>query len=180
MVYSAIPTMRKWRHASLPPTLTDDQITLLLATCSDNQSANLRDRAIILLLARLGVRAGEVASLSLDDIDWREGRLLIPPGKTHRERVLPLLPEVGKALVDYLRGGRPSSTSRKIFLGTRPPFRPFQDSSPISHLVRRRLSQAGVSANARYAAHLFRHYAASRTMPRVDANAAIHRGVNDG
>ncbi len=92
----ALPTMRKWRHASLPPTLTDDQIEAFLATCSGQHPADLRDRAAILFLVRLGMRAGEVAMLSLDDIDWREARLVIRCGKAHRERVLPLLSEVGQ------------------------------------------------------------------------------------
>lgn len=158
----AIPTMRKWRHASLPPTMTGEQIEALLATCSGEHPADLRDRAAILLLARLGVRAGEVAMLSLDDIDWGEARLVIHCGKAHRDRVLPLLADVGQALADYLKLGRPSSTSRKIFLGTRAPFQPFHGTSPVSHIVKRRLSQAGIQVSARYAAHLLRHTLASR------------------
>jgi site-specific recombinase XerD len=93
--------------ASLPRHLNKEQVNQVLAVCQETKLNELRNAAVLLLLARLGLRAGEVASLSLEDNYWTEGRLLIRAGKSHRERTLPLEEQVGQALVEYLQHRRP-------------------------------------------------------------------------
>jgi integrase/recombinase XerD len=113
---AAVPKLRQWTHATLPPSLTPAQVDQVLATCTGNAPHHLRNRAILLLLARLGLRAHEVVTLCLEDIDWRQGHLRLHPGKTHHERALPLAHEVGQALAVYLSQGRPASAGRSLAL----------------------------------------------------------------
>jgi site-specific recombinase XerD len=113
---AAALTPPQWTHAALPARLTPQEVEQLLATYADGTASNLRNHAMLLLLARLGLRAHEVVSLCLDDIDWADGRLSIRPGKTHRARSLPLPQDVGCAVVAYVQHGRPPSTYRQVFL----------------------------------------------------------------
>lgn len=158
----AIPTIRHWKHAALPPQLREEELTAVLASPQQETAVGLRDRAVLLLLSRLGMRAKEVAGLSVDQVDWHGGRLLLRAGKTHRERVLPLSEEVGQALAAYLTRGRPESKSRIIFLRSLPPFDPLEGASAVSRIARRRLLGIGYSAALGLGAHLFRHTVASR------------------
>ena len=160
---SAVPTVRHWKLASLPNHLSEETVAGVLAQCQGTTAVRRRDRAILLLLARLGVRAGEVSQLVLDDIDWRVGHILIRAGKSDRDRILPLAQEIGEALVCYLRSGRPQSPSRRIFLRCRAPFTPLT-SQAVSEVARRAQRRAGVSG-VRLGAHVFRHSAAT-TMVR--------------
>jgi integrase/recombinase XerD len=159
---AAVPIPRQWIHAPLPCRLTDEEVERVLATCIDGRPPALRNHAILLLLARLGVRAHEVAALCLDDINWYEGQVRICPGKTHRERILPLVQEVGCAVATYLQHGRPPTTSRHLFLYCRAPFRPLTDATAISRIATRALVRAGIAARSRLGAHTFRHTAASQ------------------
>jgi integrase/recombinase XerD len=118
-----------------------------------------RDYAILLLLARLGLRAGEVASLGLNDIDWSVGKLSVC-GKGGRRCELPLSSEVGAAIAAYLRQGRPQCTDRRVFLRTKAPARAFQGSSAVGTIVKRRLKRARITAPT-YGTHQFRHGLAS-------------------
>jgi integrase len=161
----AIPPIRQWKHATLPAALSPEDLAKVLAEPHERTVKGLRNRAILLLLARLGLRAGEVRRICLEDIDWRQGNLLIRAGKNHRERILPLPEDVGEALIDYLQHGRPSHKGRTIFLTLDPPYRPLVSSAPISMLATQAIESAGVQT-ARTGAHVFRHYAASGTMPR--------------
>lgn len=156
----AVPTVREWKLASLPRYLPPDQVVQLLASCGESTGVELRNRAILVLLARLGLRAGEVAALSLDDIDWRTGCLVIRAGKTRRERKLPLPDEVGQALAAYLRGGRPQSPQRKLFLRVRPPWGPLKPSA-VTPIAQCALRRAGVKVS-RSGAHVFRHTLATQ------------------
>jgi integrase len=133
----------------------------MLAAANDGTSVGLRNHAILLLLARLGLRAQEVVQLQLEDIAWAEGRLVIRATKSHRVRQLPLAHDVGNALATYLQHGRPVSTSRAMFLHHRAPFGPFQSSSTIAKIVRLALQQAELHTRAS-GAHALRHTAASR------------------
>jgi site-specific recombinase XerD len=159
---AAVPIPRQWLHAPLPYRLTVAEVERVLATCTDGGPAALRNHALLLLLARLGVRAHEVAALCLEDINWYEGRVRIPPGKTHHERVLPLVQEVGEAVAAYLQHGRPPTPSRHLFLHCRAPFRPLTDATAISRMAARALRRAGITASARLGAYTFRHTAASQ------------------
>jgi site-specific recombinase XerD len=159
---AAVPTLRQWQHAHLPLPLTAEQVTAVLATCAKHTATDLRDRAILLLLVRLGLRASEVVQLQLDDLDWRASSLRLRVGKTRQERVLPLLAEVGTTLTDYLQHGRPHTTSCQVFLHSAPPHRPFQGASAVSQIAHRRLVRAGVPAQPGLGAHRFRHTIASQ------------------
>jgi site-specific recombinase XerD len=159
---AAVPTPRQWMHATLPCRLTVEEVERALTTCTSGSPKALRNHAILLLLARLGVRAHEVAALCLEDINWYEGWVRIRPGKTHHERVLPLIQEVGDALAAYLQHGRPSTTSRHLFLYCRAPFRPLTDATAISRMATRTLMRAGLTSSSRLGAHTFRHTAASQ------------------
>lgn len=159
---AAVPKLRQWTHATLPQRLTAAQVEQVLATCTGSTPHHLRNRAILLLLARLGLRAHEVVTLRLEDIAWRQGYLRLHPGKTHHERLLPLSHEVGQALAVYLSQGRPASASRCVFLNFRAPFRPFVGASAISQLARRAMVRAGLPDTPLMGAHTFRHSAASQ------------------
>ena len=121
----------------------------------------VRDKAIILLLARLGLRAGDVAELRISKIDWKDGSFLIS-GKSQREDRLPLPQEVGDAIVTYLEI-RPQVGEDKVFLGIQAPLRPFASGSTVSQIVKRRTHLAGV-VTPRYGAHVLRHTAATEML----------------
>lgn len=159
---AAIPKVPRWQHATLPRHLTDDQVASLLASCDSATATGQRDRAVLLLLARLGLRAGELAQLRLEDIDWHGGHLVVRASKTYRERCLPLTQELGDALVVYLREARPASTHREVFLSAHPPFAPLSGPSSVSWLVRRACRRAGFPAELQVSAHALRHSAATR------------------
>lgn len=156
----AIPKIRHWSQAALPQRLTELELELLCATASDDTEIGSRNYAIILLLAKLGLRANEVARLQLEDVDWSNGCLLIRAPKSHRERSLPLQQEVGKALVSYLRDGRPVTTYREVFLRHAPAVRPLKTPSAITKIVKRLLAKAGIERRSS-GAHLLRHTAAT-------------------
>ena len=118
--------------------------------------------AILLLLARLGLRASEVTFLELDDIDWRTGRISVR-GKNSRQLELPLPADVGRAIVAYLQNGRPHSTSRRVFLRSKAPIRGFLDQRAIGSIVRYRLKYAGINAPTK-GAHQFRHGLATQML----------------
>src|SRR5262249_6433604 len=120
---AAAPSPPQWKYASLPSRLTPTDVERVLTVSHDGSAISVRNRAILFCLARLGLRAQDVVLLRFDDIDWAEGRLTLRPGKSRRARPLPLPQDVGEALVAYIRGGRPPSASRHVFLRSRPPFR---------------------------------------------------------
>ena len=163
---AAVPTPRQWTHATLPQRLTAEEVERVLATHTGGPPKDRRNHAILMLLARLGLRAHEVASLRLEDLDWREGRVLIRPGKTHHARVLPLSSDVGHAVAAYLRHGRPTTINRLVFLHCRAPFAPFADAAAISRIATRAVERAGVTGPPRLGAHTFRHTAASQMVNR--------------
>ena len=127
----------------------------LLASIDRRTPVGRRDYAILLLLARLGLRASEVAFLELDDIDWSAGQMSVR-GKGERRTTLPLSAEVGEAIAAYLRHGRPRSTSRRVFLRIKAPIRGFLDQQAIGSLVRHSLARAAIEAPSK-GAHQFRH-----------------------
>jgi site-specific recombinase XerD len=170
----AIPRVRQWKHAALPRFLSVEDLNRVLATDCDKTPQGLRDKAMLLLLARLGLRAGEVLRLSLEDIDWRNGSLLVRAGKTRRERVLPLLPEVGSALVAYLKEGRPSSSHRTMFLNHCAPHSPLTATKTVTELAERALRSAGIDAH-RPGAYVFRHTVATHMV----RSGASFKGVAD-
>lgn len=156
---AAVPSIARWRLASLPRYIDGDDIERLIATCDPNCAAGSRDRAIILLLARLGLRAGDVRDLLLADVDWSQGRIRVV-GKGRCETWLPLPQEVGDAILHYLENFRPGFDDEHVFLRVHAPFGPLRSSGPISKLVRRAIQRAGIKAPS-MGAHVLRHSAAT-------------------
>ena len=159
---AAIPTIAGWRLASLPRCLSTDEVEQLLAACDPSSPMGLRDRAVILLLARLGLRASDVAALCFADIDWKDGSVLVK-GKSRREVRLPLPQEVGDAILTYLEH-RPRVQDEHVFLRCVAPFRGLPGSG-VSQIVRRNMRRAGVTAPA-YGSHILRHTAATEMLRR--------------
>ena len=159
---AAVPIVANWSMSSIPRAITEDQVHRLLTSISRRTAIGCRDYAIVLLLARLGLRSGEVASLELGDIDWKAGQLSVR-GKTGQRSELPLTAEVGKVIAAYLRRGRPQSTSRRVFLRAKAPIRGFRGASGVGSIVRHRLQRAGIDAPT-LGAHQFRHGLASQLL----------------
>jgi integrase/recombinase XerD len=152
---AAVPAVANWSMSSIPRAIAADQVRQLLTSIDRRTSVGRRDYAILLLLARLGLRSGEVASLELDNIDWNAGQLSVR-GKSGQRSELPMPAEVGEAIAAYLRFGRPQSTSRRVFLRAKAPFRGFQGASGVGSIVRHRLQRAGLDTPT-HGAHQFRH-----------------------
>lgn len=150
-----VPAVANWSCAPLPKSLAPGEVAKVLKCCTRDTPVGRRDYAILLLLARLGLRGGEVAGLALEDIDWESGRLRLR-SKCKRFDELPLPADVGEAIADYLAHGRPPSTSRRVFLRARAPYVGFCSTCAICDVVDRALTGAGV-ASARRGGHLFRH-----------------------
>lgn len=156
----AIPTLPHWRLTALPQYLPQQDIERLIGSCNLSLPVGKRDRAILLLLARLGLRAGDVVRLRLQDIDWK-GAWVQVSGKGRREARLPLSQEVGHAIAAYLQRGRPPAHTDALFLRSRAPFRALASHCAVSVLVDRAIRRAGVKRPSRGAAHLLRHSVAS-------------------
>jgi len=148
---AALPVTGR-RRSPLPRGITKADAGALLGGCDRRSALGRRDYAMLVTLLRLGLRAGEVARLRLDDIDWRAGELVVR-GKGAREDRLPLPAEVGQAIASYLRRGRPASGRREVFLQARAPFGPIAPGT-VSSTVRRACRRAGV---AEVGAHRLRH-----------------------
>jgi site-specific recombinase XerD len=156
---AAVPTIADWKGHHLPRGLRSEDVTRLLAACNPATPTGRRDRAILLLLARLGLRAEDVRTLRFDQIDWARGRITLS-GKGRRESQLPLPQEVGDALLVWLEDGRPQVDDSHVFLRYAPPQRPFTESAAISKIVARALDRAGLTNTPSRGAHLLRHSAA--------------------
>ena len=152
---AAVPVVPNWSMTSIPRGIATDQVRQLLASIDRHTAVGRRDYAILLLLARLGLRSGEVTFLKLDDIDWNVGRLSVC-GKTGQRSDLPLSAEVGKAIAAYLKHGRPKSASRCVFLRAKAPNDGFQSSCGVGSIVRHSIERAGIYAPTK-GAHQFRH-----------------------
>lgn len=161
---AAIPTVRRWTQPDIPKVLTRDEVARVLAVPDKTRGTGRRDHAILILLARLGLRSSEILALEVGDIRWRTGEILIR-GKGRRQDLMPLPQEVGVALARYLRRDRGfRSATQRIFLRTIAPRVPLTGPASIGHIVRRAMAQAGVPRPRRIAAHLFRHTLASRML----------------
>jgi len=159
----AVPSVADWRLSSVPKGIDPGDVRRLLKSCDRRTPTGRRDYAVLLLLARLGLRGGEVAALTLDDIDWEAGELTIR-GKGPRADCLPLPKDVGEAIVAYLRRGRPVCAARRLFVTARAPIRPFKQTA-VGCIVRRSIARAGVDA-PRKGAHVLRHTLAIQMLRR--------------
>lgn len=166
---TAVPPVRRWRFSSVPPFLKADEVERVIAAADRSSARGRRAFAILLLLARLGLRAGEVVALELDDIRWRIGEIVIR-GKGRCQDRLPLLADVGEALALYLRERGPSE-SRRVFLRRIAPRVGLSGPSAVCVVAREALRRAGVRPPGRVGAHVFRHGLATR-MIRQGASLA--------
>lgn len=178
----AIPTVPQWNLSTLPRYLPPQDVEKLIASCDRDKPCGIRDRAILLLLVRLGLRAGDILDLTLDDIDWVAGTLRVQ-GKGRREIQLPLPQDAGDALLAYLENGRPRMTGERVFLRAAAPHRPFAVSSSVSSLVRLALRRAGIKDAPTRGANLLRHSAATsllRAGATLDTVGTVlrHRSAN--
>lgn len=166
---TCVPCVPTWRFATVPKYLPPGQVQQVLEACDRRTAAGRRDYAILLLLARLGLRAGEVVALRLEDIDWEASRLTLR-SKGSRWSQLPLPGDVGEALAAYLQQGRPRCASRQVFIRLQAPLVGFANSIAVSTLVARALAHAGVEP-PHTGAHVFRHSLAT-AMLREGASLA--------
>lgn len=156
----AVPTVAQWQLSSLPRYITAQEVERVIDSCDIDTQKGLRDQAIILLLSRLGLRAGDIVAMRLDDINWNDGTLRVK-GKGNREDLLPLPQGVGDAILAYLDKARPMVTVAQLFLCLNAPHRPFSSSSPVASIVDTALSRAGIKDPPSRGAHLLRHSAAT-------------------
>jgi integrase/recombinase XerD len=186
---SAVPAVAGWRGAGLPKALAAAQVAALLGSCDRDTAVGRRDFAVLTLLARLGLRACEVAALELGDVDWRAGELLVR-GKGRRGERMPLPADVGEAVAGYLSDGRPRGQCRKVFAWSRAPYGDLTPSG-VKSVVRRACDRAGLP---QVGAHRLRHTAATQMLRagsplaevgqvlrhRAAATTAIYAKVDDG
>ena len=152
---ACVPTIATWSLSKVPKFLPAEQIQRVLDSCDRSTPIGKRNYGILLLLARLGLRAGEVVGLTLEDIDWEAGVITVR-GKGKRVAQMPLPVEVGAALADYLRRARPACSSRRVFIREKAPLVGFANSVAICSMVDRALRRAKVESAYR-GSHLFRH-----------------------
>jgi site-specific recombinase XerD len=169
---SFVPKVADWRLSDLPKSLPVDEVERLIGSCRRETITGQRDYTLLLLLARLGLRAGEVVALTLDDIDWEAGELMVR-GKGGRQDRLPIPQDVGQAMVTYLRQGRPRDCStRRFFVRRRAPCRGFASSAAVCTIVKRALERADI-ASPRKGAHLLRHSLATEMLRKGASLAEI-------
>jgi integrase/recombinase XerD len=178
---AAIPVLVHWRLSSLPRYLQPEEVERIISSCDSHSPVGIRDRAILFLLARLGLRAGDIVQLRLGDIDWEDAVINVS-GKGHREVRLPLTKEVGWALAAYLQDSRPRTDTDAFFVRSRAPFRAFASHSAVSVIVTRAMRRAGVTCQGRGAAHVLRHSAATSMLRQGAslqdiANVLRHRSI---
>ena len=160
LLAAAVPSVAGWRLAGLPKGLEPQEVRSVLASCDRRTRTGRRDFAIMTILARLGLRSGEVSALSLDDIDWRSGTLAVR-GKGNRIESLPLPTDVGEAVAAYLRRGRPArAEGRSVFIRVKAPHRALT-SGGVTQVVAAAADRAGLG---RVYAHRLRHTAATQML----------------
>ena len=174
----AVPAAPSWRDDGLPRAVPADQIVRLLASCDRRTNVGRRDLAMLTVLARLGLRAGEVAALAVDDLDWRAGEIEVP-GKGNRRERLPLPVDVGQAVADYCRRGRHAGACRILFLHAHAPYVGLSHAG-VSQVVARACERVGLP---RIGAHRLRHSAAcamrAAGAPLLEIGQALrHRDVS--
>ena len=162
-IAGGIVSVRRCRLSGLPATLKSAEVEALLASCYCSTVSGLRSYAILLLMARLGLRACEVVWLTLDDIDWHTAVVTVR-GKGSRRDLLPLPQDVGEAIAAYLLDGRPTCTTRRIFVTIYAPYRGLSSPSAIFGIFHAAVIRSGIELPASGAAHLLRHALASRML----------------
>ena len=178
---TAVPTVPAWRLSEVPKYIKPEEIELVLEACDRTTSVGRRNYSILLLIARLGLRAGEVVALELGDINWRTSELTIL-GKGQFYDRLPLPQSAGEALAFYLKNDRPECSTRRVFVRTRAPYRGFKDSTTVSTIVRRTVEKSGLNTPSK-GAQLLHHSLATGMLRKGASMAEIgellrHRSTN--
>lgn len=159
---ACVPSVANWQLSTLPKFLQPHEVQRVLNHCDRQTAQGRRNYAILLLLARLGLRACEIVSLTLDDINWETGEITLR-GKGSRLARIPLPQDVGHAIAAYLKKDRPGCSSRRIFISSKAPLRGFANSIAISTIVKRALAQAKINSPHK-GAHIFRHTLATEML----------------
>lgn len=170
-IATTVPKVINWSRADIPKALPIEDVARALATCNRTNNRGRRDYAMLLLLSQLGLRAGELVSLTLDDIDWDLGCILIK-GKGNERSKLPLPAQVGEALADYLKNGRPNTTSRALFFTVKAPIVAIARQEVVGHMVARVLTKAGIDTPQK-GAHRLRHTLATEMLRQGASLAEI-------
>jgi len=162
----SLPKIRIPEHAHIPLVWSREQVDALLSAIDRNSARGKRDYAILLLACRLGLRSKNIRGLVLESLRWAEARIEIIQSKTGRTLTLPILDDVGDALIDYLRDGRPNSPAREVFLTMRAPFKPITDPSALSDVMKYYLHRAGIPRPEQrpVGIHSLRHTLATRML----------------
>jgi site-specific recombinase XerD len=178
---TAVPTVAAWRLSDVPKHIKSEEVESLLDSCDRTTSVGRRNYSILLLIARLGLRAGEIVALELGDINWRASELTIR-GKGQFCDRLPLPQSVGEALAIYLKNDRPTCSTRRVFVRMRAPYRGLKDSTVVSTIIRRTVEKSGLNTPSK-GAHLLRHSLATGMLRKGASMAEIgeilrHRSPN--
>jgi integrase/recombinase XerD len=178
----AVPTVPQWHLSALPRYLPSRSVDRLIDCCDLTTAHGIRDRAILLLLARLGLRAGDIIAMHISDISWKDGTLRVC-GKGRQEVTLPLPQDAGEALLEYVLHARPHVDDDVVFLRSRAPYRRLQSSTNVSNVVRLALRRAGIDDAPTHGANLLRYSAATsmlRAGASLDAVGAVlrHRSID--
>jgi len=162
----ALPTVRVARDATIPSVWEPELVEQLLKAVERSSPRGKRDYAILLLASRLGLRLGDIRALTLDDLKWDTAAIEITQSKTGAPLCLPMTEEVGQALIDYLKSGRPQSAHREVFLRVQPPFTPFADDGHFYHIVKYWRELAGIRFRSKQHAglHSLRHTLATQLL----------------
>ena len=158
-----VPSIRQWNLVGLPTYLSAAQVQKALDGCDRASAVGRRDFAILMMLSKIGLRADEVATLTLDDIDWRAGDMLVRAKGRQRAR-MPIASDLGAAIVAYLQEGRPKSSCRQLFLRSLAPHTGFASASAITMIAKTALERAGIQGYAHQGAHIFRHSLATELL----------------
>ena len=163
-----LPKIRVPRDAQIPSVWDQELLVRLLHAVDRSSAKGKRDYAILLLACRLGLRAGDIRTLKLDNLRWAESTIKITQAKTGAPLTQPLTSEVGEALIDYLKSGRPQTTYREVFLKVNPPFEPFGDHDSLHHIVKYWRQLAGITFRSpqRRGLHSLRHTLATRLLEK--------------
>lgn len=160
-----IPKHKVITQPKLPSTYSQEEINKLIQSVDRTSAVGKRNYAIIILASKLGLRASDISKLRFDNINWNESTIHLTQVKTGKDIILPLLADVGNAIIDYLKFGRPKSEEPYIFLTERPPRGPFSSSNVVTHVVQRAFLKAGISIKSkRFGPHALRHSLGSQLL----------------
>jgi len=160
-----IPKYKAVNQPKLPSTYSKEEIEKLISTIRRDSPMGKRNYAIVLLAARLGLRASDISRLKFEHLNWDTNQIRLKQVKTDKELVLPLLADIGNAIIDYLKYGRPPSQTPFVFLTGRPPCGPFPNSNVVTHIVQRAFRKSGINIKGRkFGPHSLRHSLSSRLL----------------